>query len=87
MKRRLLHEEGQSAIIVIITLVVLLGLIALVLDIGNAYAQRRIAQNAADAGAMAAGRNWPKDRSPRRTTKCWQRPKSSLRGTASNRRS
>ena len=34
-------------------LVVLVALIGLVVDAGNAYAQQRILQNAVDAGAMA----------------------------------
>jgi hypothetical protein len=36
---------------------VLLGLLALVIDIGNAYAQRRYVQNAADAASIAAARH------------------------------
>ena len=50
------REDGQSIIMVIFVLVVLIALVALVVDIGNAYAQRRIVQNAADAGALAATR-------------------------------
>ena len=49
-------EEGQSVIMVVLILVVLIALVALVLDIGNAYAQRRVVQNAADAAALAATR-------------------------------
>ena len=47
-------QEGQSLILVVMILLVLIGLVALVVDIGNAYAQRRILQNTADASAMAA---------------------------------
>ena len=50
------REDGQSIIMVIFILVVLIALVALVVDIGNAYAQRRVVQNSADAGAMAATR-------------------------------
>ena len=50
------REEGQSVIMVVFVLVVLIALVALVVDIGNAYAQRRVTQNAADAAAMAATR-------------------------------
>lgn len=50
------QEEGQSVVMVVLILVVLIALVALVVDIGNAYAQRRIVQNAADAGAMSATR-------------------------------
>jgi len=52
-KRSVQREEGQSLIIVGALLVVLVGLIGLVVDAGNAYAQRRIVQNAADAAALA----------------------------------
>ncbi len=47
-------ESGQSIIIVSMILVVLIALMALVVDVGNAYAQRRVAQNAADSAALAA---------------------------------
>jgi hypothetical protein len=50
----LAREDGQSIIMVAILLVVLIALMALVLDVGNAYAQRRVTQNAADAAALAA---------------------------------
>lgn len=46
-------EEGQSLIIVGALLIVLMALIALAVDVGNAYAQRRIVQNACDAAALA----------------------------------
>jgi Flp pilus assembly protein TadG len=48
------HERGQSAIMVTMVLVVFIALMALVVDVGNAYAQRRAVQNAADAAALAA---------------------------------
>jgi hypothetical protein len=47
------REEGQSLIIIGSLLLVLVALIGLVVDAGNAYAQSRIIQNAVDAGAMA----------------------------------
>jgi len=47
------YEEGQSLIIIGALLVVLVALIGLVVDAGNAYAQRRIVQNAVDAASMA----------------------------------
>ncbi len=50
------REEGQSIVMITLVLVVLMALIALVVDVGNAYAQRRIVQNAADAAALAATR-------------------------------
>lgn len=47
------REEGQSLIIVGALLIVLVALVGLVVDAGNAYAQRRIVQNATDAAAIA----------------------------------
>jgi uncharacterized membrane protein len=46
-------ENGQTLVFVVLVLFVLFGMLALVLDGGMAYAQRRTAQNAADAGALA----------------------------------
>jgi hypothetical protein len=46
-------EKGQSMIVVALTLIMLVGILALAIDGGFAYAARRNAQNAADAGALA----------------------------------
>lgn len=51
--RRLWSEKGQSLVIVALGLVAFIAMLALVLDGGNAYAAKRQAQNAADAGALA----------------------------------
>lgn len=51
-------ERGQSLVIVTLLLIALIGMLAIVLDGGYAYLQRRIAQNAADAGALAGAREW-----------------------------
>ncbi len=48
--------KGQSLIIVALLLVVFIGLLAVVLDGGYGYLQRRAAQTAADAGALAGAR-------------------------------
>lgn len=48
------HQSGQLMIIVAVGMVVFMGFAAMVVDLGNAYAQRRQVQNAADAAAMAA---------------------------------
>jgi len=47
------YARGQSMVIVGLLLVVLLGMLALILDGGYAFLQRRVAQTAADAGALA----------------------------------
>jgi len=47
-------DRGAVALLVAAMLVVILGLAALVVDLGLARDQSRVAQNAADAGALAA---------------------------------
>lgn len=49
-------QRGQILVLVAIMLVAMLAMLALVLDGGTAYAKRREAQNAADAGALAGAR-------------------------------
>ena len=50
------REAGQSILIIAFIVVVLLALVALVVDVGNAYAHRRMVQNAVDAAALAGAR-------------------------------
>lgn len=45
--------EGQVLVIVALSLVALVAVVALAVDVGNIYAERRKMQNAADAGALA----------------------------------
>ena len=47
------RQEGQLLVIAALAMVLLVGLLALAIDGGNAYAQRRAMQNAADAAALA----------------------------------
>ena len=59
MQRRisfLTDESGQTLIYVAISMFVLLGFVALAVDVGHVYAERRQMQNAADAGALEAAR-------------------------------
>jgi Putative Flp pilus-assembly TadE/G-like len=49
-------EKGQSLLLVALLMLVFLGLLAIAMDGGNAYAMRRAAQTAADAGALAGAR-------------------------------
>src|SRR5687768_17947320 len=56
MKHALREERGQVLVMGALMMTVLLGFLALVLDAGNAYAQRRFVQNGADAAAIAAAR-------------------------------
>lgn len=46
-------ERGQALPLVVLFLLVLMGVVAMVLDGGYAFAQKRRMQNAADAGALA----------------------------------
>lgn len=50
------NEAGQSILIIALVVLVLLALVALVVDVGNAYAHRRMVQNAVDAAAWAGAR-------------------------------
>lgn len=54
------QERGQILIITAVGMVVLLGVAALVVDLGMSWMLRRQEQNAADPGAIAAAR-WLKD--------------------------
>lgn len=51
---RLGNERGQSLVVFAIFLTVLLGFVAVAVDAGRFYAERRFLQNAADAAALAA---------------------------------
>jgi hypothetical protein len=50
------RESGQSIVVIAGVAIVLLALVALVVDVGNAYAHRRLVQNAVDAAALAGAR-------------------------------
>src|SRR5512146_1645563 len=47
-------QRGQALILIVFAIVGLVGITALAVDGGNAYADRRRAQNAADSTALAA---------------------------------
>lgn len=54
-----LDESGQVLALVAVLMVVLLGMCALVLDVGSWYVKSRQTQNAADAAALAAAQDLP----------------------------
>jgi hypothetical protein len=56
--QRIDGEEGATAVLVAVMLVVLFGFGALVLDVGNLYWERRSLQNGADAAALAAAQDF-----------------------------
>lgn len=53
-KTRRRSERGQALIFIVFAIVGLVGITALAVDGGNAYSDRRRAQNAADAAALAS---------------------------------
>jgi len=48
------NERGQALVVIALALIVLFGILGLVIDGGNAFLDRRKAQNAADSAALAA---------------------------------
>ena len=59
MMRRLQRENGAVELIVALSLVAILGITALVVDIGNAKQTRRNFQTAADSGSLAGAQQLP----------------------------
>ena len=57
--RGLAAEGGQAIVLVVISLVVLLGMAALVIDIGYVYYTQRALQASADAAALAGAQELP----------------------------
>jgi Flp pilus assembly protein TadG len=55
------NDNGQATIITVVFLVVLLGMAALVLDIGSWYRADRSTQSTADAAALAGAQKLPQD--------------------------
>ncbi len=49
-------QSGQTLVLVALLMIVFIGMLAVILDGGYAYMQKRNAQTAADAGAMAGAR-------------------------------
>ncbi len=50
------RRKGQTLIMFTLMITVLFGFVALVIDLGFAYSERRLVQNAADAGSLAGAR-------------------------------
>ncbi len=57
------NEHGQSMVLALVFLTVLMGMAALVLDVGSWYRAQRSAQSTADAAALAAAQVLPGDTS------------------------
>ena len=56
MKQPRAREQGQAIVILALMMIGLLAFAALAIDGGNAYVERRRAQNGADAAALAGAR-------------------------------
>jgi hypothetical protein len=65
MKRN--NQNGQSMVLAVVFLTVLMGMSALVLDVGSWYRSHRAAQSAADASALAAAQLLPGPTGPAST--------------------
>lgn len=61
MTNRLRNESGQSLLITVLFLGVLIGAVALTLDVGSWYREQRQAQATADAAALAGAQALPAD--------------------------
>lgn len=51
--RRVRDDEGATAILVVLVIVVMIGMAAMVVDVGALWSERRQLQNGADAGSLA----------------------------------
>jgi hypothetical protein len=54
MSKMVFAEKGQALILIVLVITVAVGMVGLSLDAGNSFSNRRQAQNAADAAAIAA---------------------------------
>ena len=61
------NDKGQATVVTVVFLVVLLGMAALVLDIGSWYRADRATQSTADAAALAGAQKLPYDTANART--------------------
>ncbi len=59
MRREPDHERGAALVFTVMVLAVMLGMSALVVDLGYARSQRRQVQTAADAGALSGAQKLP----------------------------
>lgn len=64
------RQAGQTLVLFALGLVVLLGIAALVFDLGQAFVDRRAQQDVADAAALAAARYLPGCPAPQSSANC-----------------
>ena len=56
---KMMNQKGQSMVMALVFLTVMMGMSALVLDVGSWYRAHRAAQSTADASALAAAQGLP----------------------------
>src|SRR5947209_4613273 len=59
LRQRTRDEHGATIVFVAVVMIVILGMAALVVDVGSWFNTRREAQNAADAAALAGVQDLP----------------------------
>jgi Flp pilus assembly protein TadG len=59
VRARIRNEDGQTLVIVVLFMIVLLGFCALVIDVGHAYLAQRRLQSSVDAAALAGATALP----------------------------
>lgn len=59
MTRRLREQDGQAVLVTVLFLAVLVGAVALTIDVGAWYREQRQAQSTADAAALAGAQSLP----------------------------
>jgi hypothetical protein len=62
------NESGQAIVLMTLSLVVIMGMAALVLDVGNWFHTKRRLQGTADAAALAGAQDLPNDTTGAQTT-------------------
>jgi hypothetical protein len=71
LRRRVGNEEGQLLPLLGLLLVVLLGISAVVIDVGRAYLVQRNLQSSADAAALAAAQELPSESAASTTARAY----------------
>ena len=59
IRERVRRQDGQVVAFVAVSMVVLIGMVAVVFDLGRVYVAQQQLQNAVDAAALVAGQNLP----------------------------
>jgi Putative Flp pilus-assembly TadE/G-like len=79
--RALRREDGQSLVLLVLCMVVLLGMLGLVVDVGQLYITKHRLQTAADAAALSAAQDLPNGSVAEETACTYSASPGSARGT------